>query len=173
VTPVRKHRVVVMGVSAVGKTTVGTLLASELVLPFIDGDDLHAPEAIAKMASGTPLDDDDRAPWLRSCGRALQQAPDGAVIACSALRRRYRDLIRREAPDAVFVHLRADPALVLRRAGEREGHFMPASLVTSQENALEPLESDEVGYAADVNEGDAAALVHEIRMALEILRAAP
>src|SRR6478609_7103553 len=99
-----KHRIIVMGVSGCGKTTIGDLVARELGVPFLDGDSLHPVENVAKMASGTPLTDDDRWPWLATVGRALADG-GGLVLACSALRRSYRDAIRQQAPDTIFLHL--------------------------------------------------------------------
>jgi carbohydrate kinase (thermoresistant glucokinase family) len=143
------HRIVVMGVSAVGKSTIGRRLAEALALPFIDADDLHTPASVQKMASGVPLTDDDRLPWLRECGRALTAAEGGAVIACSALTRAYRDELRDEASDAVFVHLHADPVHIQERAAQRIGHFMPPSLLASQLATLQPLEPGERGITVD------------------------
>lgn len=138
-----------MGVSGVGKSTVGAALAERLGIPFLDADDLHAPEAVARMRAGEPLTDGDRMPWLARCGAALAAAPEGAVLACSALARRYRDAILAAAPDAVFVALETDADRVVDRATHRPGHFMPASLVTSQYATYEPLAPDEPGAAVD------------------------
>lgn len=99
-----KHRIIVMGVSGCGKTTIGDLVARELGVPFVDGDSLHPVENVAKMAAGTPLTDEDRWPWLATVGSKLAAAGDGGlVLACSALRRSYRDAIREQAPDTVFL----------------------------------------------------------------------
>lgn len=146
-----------MGVSASGKSTVGAALAERLGVPFLDGDDLHPAENVAKMASGRPLDDDDRMPWLDAVGGVLADAAatGGLVVACSALKRAYRDRLRAKAPAAVFVHLAGDPETLARRAAERTGHFMPASLLVSQLAALEPLDADEAGTAFDVAAEDA------------------
>lgn len=141
--------IVVMGVSAVGKSTVGAALAERLGVPFLDADDLHDPAAVALMAAGVPLTDAERMPWLARVGDALAAQPGGAVIACSALARRYRDAIRTTAPDAIFVHLDAPADVLAIRAGTREGHFMPASLLASQLATLEPLDDDETGFAVD------------------------
>ncbi|MGN7798261.1 gluconokinase, partial [Leifsonia sp. 22587] len=144
-------QVVVMGVSGSGKTTVGELLAERLGVPFVDGDALHPPANVAKMASGTPLTDEDRIPWLREVGRTLASTgPDGVVVACSALKRAYRDLIRAEAPAAVFAELDGTRELLAARMSERPGHFMPVSLLDSQLATLEPLQSDEAGLRLDV-----------------------
>jgi carbohydrate kinase (thermoresistant glucokinase family) len=146
------QRIVVMGVSGAGKTTVGSALAERLGLRFQDADDLHPDANVAKMAAGTPLDDADRAPWLAVVGDALAAADEpGMVMACSALKRAYRDAIRARAGDARFVLLTA-PAEVLReRIGHRTGHFMPAALLDSQLATLEPLGADEHGITVDVS----------------------
>lgn len=144
-------RIVVMGVSGAGKTTVGQLVAERLGVPFVDGDTLHPPANVAKMASGIPLTDDDRAPWLRTIGETLAgSGPDGVVVACSALKRTYRDLIRSEAPDAVFAELDGDRDLLAARMAARPGHFMPVSLLDSQLATLQPLQPDETGMRLDV-----------------------
>ena len=143
-------RVVVMGVSAAGKSTVAAELASMLGVPFADADDLHPEDNRAKMAAGVPLTDDDRWPWLAKVGTTLSKADHGLVIACSALRRSYRDLIRHAAPDAFFLHLTGDRELLRSRSSARVGHFMPHSLLESQFATLEPLEADERGATIDV-----------------------
>lgn len=143
-------RVVVMGVSGSGKSTIGALIAADLGLPFLDGDALHPIENVRKMAGGTPLNDADRAPWLRAVGRALADADDGLVIACSALKRAYRDLIAAEAPGAVFVHLAGTRAVLAARMEGRTDHFMPTTLLDSQLATLEPLAADERGVTIDV-----------------------
>jgi gluconokinase len=142
-------RVVVMGISGVGKTTIGSLLADRLGVPFQDADDLHPPANRAKMTAGSPLDDRDREPWLEIVGRYLAGNPAGAVVACSALRRRYRDTLRRFDPGVTFVHLAAETGLIEERMRQRTGHFMPASLLASQTATLEPLEEDEHGLVVD------------------------
>jgi gluconokinase len=149
VTDRQKRRIVIMGVSAVGKSTVGAALAHELGIPFLDADDLHSKASVTKMASGTALNDTDRAPWLQACGRALANQPGGAVIACSALARRYREVLVRECADAFFVHLSASIDGVARRAESRVDHFMPAELLRSQFATLEDLEPDENGVVVD------------------------
>jgi gluconokinase len=143
--------VVVMGVAGSGKTTVGKALAERLGVEYADADDFHSAASLAKMASGRPLDDRDRAPWLVAIGEWLATHDDrGAVVGCSALRRRYRDVLRSAAPRLQVLHLAGDPAVVTRRVTDRPGHFMPASLVTSQLETLEPLEPDEVGSTVDL-----------------------
>ena len=141
----RPAAVVVMGVSAVGKSTVGLELARRLGSAFVDADDLHPAANVEKMRAGAPLDDADRLPWLRVVGEALAAGDAGRVIACSALRRRYRDVIREACPDARFVELVVPTGELAGRLGSRPGHFMPASLLTSQLEALEPIEADEAG----------------------------
>lgn len=143
--------VCVMGVSAAGKSTVGAALAAALGVPFADADDLHPDANRAKMASGAPLTDEDRWPWLDTVGARLHGARStGLVIACSALRRVYRDRIRAAAPDVVFVHLNGSRDLLAARARARTDHFMPAALLDSQIATLEPLDDDEPGLVADV-----------------------
>lgn len=146
-----------MGVAGCGKTTVGRALAKMLAVPFFDGDDLHSPAARAKMAAGRALDDEDRAPWLARIGALLGDAvahPQGVVVACSALRRRYRETLRAGAgPGLRFVFLEGGKALMRARVARRKGHYMPASLVDSQFAALEPPlgEGDVVTMAADAD----------------------
>lgn len=142
--------VVVMGVAGAGKSAVGEALAAALGVPFVDGDALHPAANVAKMSAGTPLTDDDRWPWLASVGRALATSPGGLVVACSALRVRYRDAIRRVAPDTFFVHLHGTPELHAERLGGRVGHFMPPALLASQLATLEVLEPSERGVTIDI-----------------------
>lgn len=133
--------IVVMGVSGSGKTSVGAILAGLLDLDFVDGDDLHPASNVAKMHAGHPLNDDDRAPWLDRVGATLADAaahPRGVVVACSALRRAYRDRIRNSAgPGLTFVFLDISPEEAHRRLAVRLHHFMPASLIESQFATLE------------------------------------
>jgi beta-N-acetylhexosaminidase len=146
-----KLRVVVMGVSGCGKTTIGDLVARELGVPFLDGDSLHPVENVAKMAAGTPLTDEDRWPWLATVGARLANAGDGGmVLACSALRRSYRDAIRAQAPDTIFLHLHGSKEVLRARTEGRTGHFMPPALLESQLATLEPLEADEAGIVVDI-----------------------
>jgi beta-N-acetylhexosaminidase len=147
----QKHRVIVMGVSGCGKTTIGDLVARELGVRFLDGDSLHPVENVAKMAAGTPLTDEDRWPWLALVGSELAAAgSEGLVLACSALRRSYRDAIRAQAPDTVFLHLHGSKEVLGSRLEGRSGHFMPAALLESQLATLEPLGADEAGVVLDI-----------------------
>ncbi|MGW0858025.1 gluconokinase [Streptomyces sp. NPDC002690] len=146
------HVVVVMGVAGTGKTTIGPLLATALGVPYAEGDDFHPESNIAKMSAGTPLDDSDRWPWLDAIGQwAHSRAGLGGVVSSSALKRVYRDRLRGEAPDAVFLHLTGDRALIEGRMSARKNHFMPTALLDSQFATLQPLEADEAGVEVDVS----------------------
>ncbi|MFG2131159.1 gluconokinase [Streptomyces sp. NPDC048751] len=148
------HVVVVMGVAGTGKTTIGPLLAARLGVPYAEGDDFHPEANIAKMSAGTPLDDDDRWPWLDAIGAwAHDRAGRGGVVSCSALKRSYRDRLRAAAPDVVFVHLSGDRELIADRMAHRQGHFMPTALLDSQFATLQPLGADEAGVAVSVAGG--------------------
>lgn len=142
--------VVVMGISGVGKSVVGHELADRFGLDYADGDDFHSEANIAKMSAGTPLTDDDRWPWLADIGVWLAQHDEaGGVISCSALKRVYRDVLTKAAPRTVFLHLSGDHELIKSRMDHRQ-HFMPSSLLTSQEEILEPLQPDENGWEFDI-----------------------
>jgi carbohydrate kinase (thermoresistant glucokinase family) len=153
-------RIVVMGVSGCGKSSVGLALAAALGARFIDGDDLHPEANKAKMSAGIPLDDSDRAPWLDLVSLALAEEVNqtsggsftGAVVACSALKRVYRERILAGAPNTFFVHLDGSREILEQRLGARSGHFMPASLLDSQLATLEPLGADEPGVAIDIDQ---------------------
>ncbi|WP_245847905.1 gluconokinase [Lentzea kentuckyensis] len=145
--------IAVMGVSGSGKTTVGAALAQRLRVPFGDADDFHPQANIDKMSAGISLDDADRTPWLAAIGAWLAaHSADGGVISCSALKRDYRDILRAAAPTTVFVHLAGDQEVVRKRVAGRPGHFMPASLVTTQFATLEPLDPDETGIEIDLDQ---------------------
>jgi gluconokinase len=142
--------VVVMGVSGSGKTTVGVALAARLDVEYGEADQFHPQSNIDKMTAGQPLDDADRRPWLEALGSWLAGHVDrGAVATCSALKRSYRDTLRAAAPSVVFLHLRADRAVLEPRMEHRSGHFMPPSLLASQLKTLEPLQPDETGLVVD------------------------
>ncbi|MCK0115730.1 gluconokinase [Isoptericola sp. S6320L] len=154
--PADVRGVVVMGVSGSGKSTVGTLLASRWQGRFVDGDDLHPPANVARMAAGHPLTNADRSPWLQRVGTTIAAAADAGqlvVTACSALRRTYRDELRRTAGgDLAFVHLTATREVLAERVLGRHEHFMPPALLDSQLATLEPLQDDETGLALDITE---------------------
>lgn len=142
---------VLMGVTGCGKSTVAAALAARLHWEVCEGDDLHPPANVAKMHAGHPLTDADRAPWLaevRAWIDAQTAAGRPGIVTCSALHRRYRDVLR--TPQVVFVHLAGSRELLLSRLAERHGHFMPAELLDSQLDALDPLEADEQGVTVDI-----------------------
>ncbi len=144
--------IVVMGVSGSGKTTVGRAIAQRLAVPYAEADAFHSPQNVAKMRAGTPLDDEDRRPWLDAIAAWLaEHAGRGGVVTCSALRRRYRDRLAAVSPEVFFLHLGGSAELIAGRLAERKGHFMPTSLLQSQIDALEPLEADEAGAAVPID----------------------
>ena len=144
--------IIVMGVTATGKTTVGKGIAEELGCEFIEGDDLHPRANIEKMSAGEPLTDEDRWPWLKAIAEVVavkDQQKVSTVVTCSALKRSYRDILRDAAP-TFFVHLDAPFEVLQARMQHRTRHFMPASLLRSQFETLEPLDDDEAGEVVDV-----------------------
>jgi len=157
--------VVVMGVSGSGKSTVGAALAQRLRVPFADADDFHPPANIAKMTAGQALDDDDRYPWLEVIGAWLADHPEGGVMSCSALKRKYRDQLRRHAHAVAFLLLEGSPEVIRRRQASRPGHFMPASLLASQFATLEQLAPDEHGVVVDVDQSIDAIVEEYVRWA--------
>lgn len=137
-------RLIVMGVSGCGKSTMASALGERLGLDMVDGDDLHLPESVAKMRSGIALQDADRWPWLDRIGHYLAQAQEpGRVVACSALKRVYRDRIREQAGDVCFVFLDGDFDLIEQRMRQRVGHYMQPGLLDSQFRTLEKPQADE------------------------------
>lgn len=140
--------IVVFGVSGCGKTTFARRLAEEVGGLFLDGDDFHSAASIAKMRGGAGLDATDRGPWLRELNAVIRERADTTVIACSALARSYRDVLRTDAAVA-FIHLVVTEELARERLAGRRDHFFPPSLVRSQFEALEPLEPDEAGISLD------------------------
>ncbi|MGH3912899.1 MAG: gluconokinase [Pseudonocardiaceae bacterium] len=143
-----------MGVTGCGKTTIGRLLAERLGVVYAEADSFHPPANVAKMAAGRALDDDDRYPWLAAIAgwiTARGDAGEGAVVSCSALKYRYRALLRQAHAKVWFLHLDADRDLITRRVAGRSDHFMPVSLVDSQFQALEPLRPDEMGTVIDAS----------------------
>jgi gluconokinase len=140
--------IVVMGVSGSGKSTLLRALADELGWPAAEADDFHPPANVARMRSGTPLTDQDRWPWLEALAAWIgerERAGQNALVTCSALRRAYRDLLRRGHESVWFVHLVVEPAAIADRLEHRRGHYMPAALLSSQLETLEPLDPDEPG----------------------------
>jgi len=131
---------VVMGVSGCGKTTVGKLLAKEKEIPFFDADDFHPENNIQKMQAGLPLNDDDREPWLNILSEKIREWNDesGAVLACSALKKSYRNTLKSETSDVTFIWLDGSYDLIKSRMQNRVGHYMPPGLLQSQFDALEP-----------------------------------
>ncbi len=165
-------RIVVMGVSGCGKSTVGRLLAEHLGLDYIEGDELHPPENVARMAAGVALTDADRQGWLEALAERLSHAREqglGLVVSCSALKRRYRDILRNGAPDVRFVHLHGAPALLAARMAARPGHYMPPSLLESQLATLELPGSDEQALNFDIAQPPETIA----RAALQALRSQP
>jgi carbohydrate kinase (thermoresistant glucokinase family) len=164
------RHLIVMGVAGVGKSTIARRLADDLGLEMAEGDDFHPRANIAKMSSGRPLTDEDRWPWLEALADWTTQrraAGQSTVLTCSALRRVYRDVLRRPDPATFFVHLYGDESLLRERMASRQ-HFMPASLLRSQFETLEPLAPDESGVAVDT-----AASVEAIAEQVEAALRAP
>lgn len=142
-----------MGVSGCGKSTVGRALATRLGVPFVEGDALHPPENVRRMAAGIPLTDEDRIGWLDAIAGCLAGDPGarhGVVVACSALKRAYRDRLRTAAPDLRFVFLHGDESLLSARLAQRRGHYMPPSLLPSQLATLEVPGPDEHALVGDI-----------------------
>ena len=142
---------VVMGVSGSGKSTIAARVAERAGAAFVDADDLHPASNVAKMAAGIPLTDEDRMPWLREVGEVIARHPgQRIVVACSALRRAYRDAIRERARDVLFAELDGTRELLAQRMRGRRQHFMPLTLLDSQLATLEPLQDDENGLRVDI-----------------------
>lgn len=167
----RVSRVVVMGVSGCGKSTLAVALGAALGLEMTDGDDLHSPANVEKMAAGTPLTDADRWPWLDRVAVCLQALPSGEhermgrVVACSALKREYRDRLRSQVPGLRFVFLDAKAELLRQRMVQRVGHFMQPDLLESQLNTLERPQADEIDVLTVQAEQALSELVAQVRHA--------
>lgn len=140
----------VMGVSGSGKSTIGARLAEALALPFGDADAFHPPANVTKMSAGTPLTDEDRWPWLDALGAWLAAQRTGGVIACSALKRAYRDRLRAAVPGLRILHLSGVSEMITERQRARKDHFMPPSLMASQFATLEPPGADEAALILDI-----------------------
>lgn len=141
---------VVMGVAGSGKSTIGLALADRLGVPFRDADEFHPQANIDKQVAGHPLDDHDRRPWLEAISAWLaERRGEGGIVTCSALKRQYRDLLRRHDPELAMLHLVGPREVAHDRVASRRGHFMPPSLVDSQYDTLQELAEDEPGMVAD------------------------
>ena len=159
-------RIVVMGVSGSGKSTLAKALAEALNTHFVEGDALHPPHNVARMAAGIALTDADRHGWLQAVADQLVNATagtGGVVVSCSALKRSYRDLLRAAAPDLRLVFLHGPPALLRERLATRVGHYMPASLLQSQLDTLEPPAPDEHPIALDTARPLAELVAHAVQ----------
>jgi carbohydrate kinase (thermoresistant glucokinase family) len=150
---IKPVRWVIMGVSGCGKSSVGMQLAGALSVPFLEGDNYHSFENVAKMTAGVPLTDADRADWLWALHREIREARlkhNGLVLSCSSLKRRYRDLLRSADPELRFAHLAGPRELIAERMSARQDHYMPTTLLDSQLATLEPLQDDEAGVVLDI-----------------------
>jgi gluconokinase len=157
---------IIMGVSGCGKSSVGQSLAEQRGVPFYDGDDFHPPENVAKMSNGIPLNDDDRRPWLARLHDLIADhltRDASAVLACSALKRTYRDQLREGNAGVQFVYLDGDFDLIWGRMSDREGHYMKASMLESQFEALEPPTPDEGAWHIPIQD-----TVAEVVAALQV-----
>jgi gluconokinase len=142
-----------MGVSGSGKTTIAELLAQRLSFRMLEGDSLHPRENIERMRAGVPLTDEDRDGWLYAIEAQIAaeaRQKRGLVVSCSALKRRYRDILRSHVSDVIFVYLRGDESTIGNRLNRRSGHFMPPALLDSQFDALEPPQADEAAMSCDI-----------------------
>lgn len=155
--------IVMMGVSGVGKTTIGTLLADRLGWGYAEGDSYHPPQNVEKMRAGTPLDDADRGPWLAAIAADIdrwRESGQGMIVACSALKRSYREILIGGRPDVLLVRLAGDEALIRARMETRTDHYMPPSLLTSQIATLEPPAPDEGAITVDVTRSPEQCVAH-------------
>jgi gluconokinase len=146
---------IVMGVSGSGKSTIAEALGQRLGWRFEDGDSFHPPSNVAKMSAGQPLTDEDRWPWLNAIADEIArvcEAGEHVIIACSALKHTYRDVLLRGRDDVRFVFLRGTKELIAERLAHRKGHFMPPELLTSQFSTLEPPETSEHVITVSIDE---------------------
>ena len=163
--------IVVFGVSGSGKSTLARSLAQRLAYDFCDADDLHSRANIEKMRAGHPLTDEDRVPWLKAVGQRVRETlaqGRGVVVACSALKKAYRDLLRDDEPAIFFIFLDGTQDLITSRVLARQGSFIPATLLSSQFADLEALSADEVGIRIDVNH-ELADNIEEAATALSLI----
>ena len=162
--------IIVMGVSGCGKSTVAALLAGRLGWAFVEGDALHPPANVEKMSNAIPLTDEDRRPWLQEIARTIEgwrARGQPGVVACSALKRGYRDIIGNKAADLRFAYLRGSFPLIAQRLTARQGHYMPASLLESQFATLEEPTPDELVITLDTG-ASAEQLVADILKAMKL-----
>ena len=153
--PGAANRWVIMGVCGCGKSTVGAALAQAFGVAFLEGDAYHPAPNVIKMSAGIPLTDDDRADWLQTLAREIAAARErgvGVVVSCSALKRRYRDLLRQADPGLRFAHLQGPRGMIAARMQTRIGHYMPITLLDSQLRDLEPLQPGEAGITLDITQ---------------------
>lgn len=173
----KKMALIVMGVCGVGKSAVAARLSAALGAKMIEADEFHSAQSREKMALGIPLSDPEREPWLLAVAEAARRdldAGDSAIIACSSLKRRYRDLLRKQLGPCLFVHLTGTRDQVANRLTGRKGHFVGEALLDSQLATLEPLMADEAGFCVDIS-GSIAEVVEAILQNLrhqEMLRGA-
>jgi gluconokinase len=163
---------VFMGVSGSGKSTVALAVAERLGLPYAEADHFHPKANIAKMSGGVPLTDEDRRPWLAALAAWIaehERRGEATLMACSALKRDYRDILRTGAPDVRFIHLDAAREVIAARLRERAGHFMPAGLLDSQQATLQPLADDEPGVRIDVAASADEVVARAVRVVAEAL----
>jgi gluconokinase len=159
---------VIMGVSGSGKSLIGAMLAQELDVEFVEGDDLHPPDNVKRMAAGIPLTDDNRRGWLTQIADRLREAKRaglGLVVACSALKRIYRDLLRSGAANVRFVYLAGNRELLAERMANRRGHFMPPALLDSQLAILEEPSPDEHAWVCDIRDTPDAIIADLVKRA--------
>lgn len=151
----KAQQYIVMGVCGSGKTVIGSALAAALGVEFVEGDEFHPPDNVRKMAAGIPLTDDDRVGWLDSLSQRLRQAKrtdETIVMSCSALKRAYREILRRGAPGLQLIWLHGPRELLQQRMATRKGHFMPVALLDSQLATLEAPTPDEAAWEFDVSQ---------------------
>jgi len=161
---VKIPRIVVMGVSGCGKSTVAQALADRLQVAYVEGDALHPPANVVLMAAGTPLTDEHRKEWLDAVAATLEAAAKvGVVVTCSALKRAYRDRLRRSAPDLRLVHLHGSPEMLAQRMQTRSGHYMPLSLLQSQLDTLQWPAPEEAAIVLDIAPGPAEIVTAVLR----------